>query len=43
MFEDVKRYSHLMVTPPLQLAKMGIEGPLLVYLSEGPISILFEC
>ncbi|XP_059355964.1 uncharacterized protein LOC132095183 [Carassius carassius] len=39
MFEDVKRYSHLIVTPPLQLANMGIEGPLLVYLSEGNLGV----
>ncbi|XP_016389880.1 uncharacterized protein LOC107725207 [Sinocyclocheilus rhinocerous] len=39
MFEDVKEYSHLIVTPPLQLANMGIEGPLLVYLSEDNLGV----
>ncbi|XP_016113540.1 uncharacterized protein [Sinocyclocheilus grahami] len=39
MFEDVKRYSHLIVTPPLQLANMGTEGPLLVYLSEDNLGV----
>ncbi|XP_052420903.1 uncharacterized protein LOC127964667 isoform X2 [Carassius gibelio] len=39
MFEDVKRYSHLIVTPPLQLANMGNKGPLLVYLSEDNLGV----
>ncbi|XP_073702498.1 uncharacterized protein [Garra rufa] len=39
MYEDVKQYSHLIVTPPLQLANMGIEGPLLVYLSEDNLGV----
>ncbi|KAK2905043.1 hypothetical protein Q8A67_006842 [Cirrhinus molitorella] len=39
MFEDVKLYSHLIVTPPLQLANMGTEGPLLVYLSEDNLGV----
>ncbi|XP_059355966.1 uncharacterized protein LOC132095184 isoform X2 [Carassius carassius] len=39
MFEDIKRYSHLIVTPPLQLANMGNEGPLLVYLSEDNLGV----
>ncbi|XP_042587176.1 uncharacterized protein LOC109055439 [Cyprinus carpio] len=39
MYEDVQQYSHLIVTPPLQLANMGIEGPLLVYLSEDNLGV----
>uniref|UniRef100_A0A8C1XU39 Uncharacterized protein n=1 Tax=Cyprinus carpio TaxID=7962 RepID=A0A8C1XU39_CYPCA len=39
MFEDVKRYSHLIVTPPLQLANMGTEAPRLVYLSEDNLGV----
>uniref|UniRef100_A0A9J8B827 Uncharacterized protein n=1 Tax=Cyprinus carpio carpio TaxID=630221 RepID=A0A9J8B827_CYPCA len=38
MFEDVKRYSHLIVTPPLQLANMGTEARL-VYLSEDNLGV----
>ncbi|KAI2660622.1 putative bifunctional E2/E3 enzyme R795 [Labeo rohita] len=39
MFEDVKQFSHLIITPPLQLANMGTESPLLVYLSEDNLGV----
>ncbi|XP_036419433.1 uncharacterized protein LOC118803045 [Colossoma macropomum] len=34
MNEELAVYPHISVTPPLQLRGLGVEGPLLVYLSE---------
>ncbi|XP_034143720.1 uncharacterized protein LOC105013985 isoform X2 [Esox lucius] len=37
--EELKKYPHLMVTPPLLLKDLGVEGPRLVFLQEDNLGV----
>lgn len=40
MKEEVGKYPHLMITPPLHLKDVGIEAPRLIHLSHGKLCAL---
>lgn len=42
MTAGLSAYSHLELTPPLQLKSLGIEGPRLVLIKEGRILLIEE-
>uniref|UniRef100_A0A4W4E3U9 UBC core domain-containing protein n=1 Tax=Electrophorus electricus TaxID=8005 RepID=A0A4W4E3U9_ELEEL len=39
MNQDLAKYEHLRITPPLQLKPLGVEGPRLVFISEENLAI----
>uniref|UniRef100_A0A4W5S1H4 UBC core domain-containing protein n=1 Tax=Hucho hucho TaxID=62062 RepID=A0A4W5S1H4_9TELE len=42
MTEELKAYPHLIVTPPLQLKDIGVDGPRLVLLKEDNLGVYIE-
>ncbi|XP_049328660.1 uncharacterized protein LOC111190394 [Astyanax mexicanus] len=42
MNEELKSYPYINITPPLQLKELGVEGPLLVHLSEENVGVYLE-